>query len=81
MTTRENYIKAATFGYPDHIPVQFSINPACWANYDPGFLSEVMALGDKSGGLMLIYGLYPGLPENNVKAVMDAMERYAFAFS
>ena len=26
---------------------------------------------------MLIYGLYPGVPLNNVRAVMDAMERYA----
>ena len=29
------------------------------------------------GGQMLIYGLYPGVPLENVKALMDAMERYA----
>jgi len=26
---------------------------------------------------MLIYGLYPGVPLENVKALMDAMTRYA----
>jgi len=26
---------------------------------------------------MMIYGLYPGVPVENVRAVMDAMERYA----
>lgn len=30
------------------------------------------------GGLCLIYGLYPGVPLENVKALMDAMEHYAF---
>ena len=30
------------------------------------------------GGLIMTYGLYPGLPLENVKAVMDAMERYAY---
>lgn len=25
----------------------------------------------------MIYGLYPGVPLENVKAVMDAMEKYA----
>lgn len=38
---------------------------------------EVTELGGPEGGLMLVYGLYPGLPRENVKAVMDAMERYA----
>jgi hypothetical protein len=38
---------------------------------------EVEKLGSPEGGLMLIYGLYPGTPMENVKAVMDAMERYA----
>ncbi len=38
---------------------------------------EVEALGSPEGGLMMIYGLYPGVPLENVKAVMDAMERYA----
>jgi len=42
---------------------------------------EVEKLGSPEGGLMMIYGLYPGLPLENVKAVMDAMERYAAFYS
>jgi len=38
---------------------------------------EVEKLGSPQGGLMMIYGLYPGVPLENVKALMDAMERYA----
>jgi len=38
---------------------------------------EVEKLGSKQGGLMMIYGLYPGVPLSNVKALMDAMEKYA----
>jgi hypothetical protein len=37
---------------------------------------EVEKLGGREGGLMMIYGLYPGVPLDNVKAIMDAMERY-----
>jgi hypothetical protein len=37
---------------------------------------EVEELGSPEGGLMMIYGLYPGVPIGNAKAVMDAMERY-----
>ncbi|MFP4383601.1 MAG: uroporphyrinogen decarboxylase family protein [Spirochaetia bacterium] len=39
---------------------------------------EVEKLGSRKGGLMMIYGLYPGIPLKNVKALMDAMEKYAF---
>ncbi|MDR1439688.1 MAG: hypothetical protein LBJ10_06650, partial [Clostridiales bacterium] len=35
------------------------------------------AIGSKQGGLMLIYGMYPGTPLANAGALMDAMERYA----
>jgi uroporphyrinogen decarboxylase len=42
---------------------------------------EVIKLGSKEGGLMMIYGLYPGVPLENVKALMDAMERYAGFYS
>ena len=42
---------------------------------------EVEKLGSKEGGLMMIYGLYPGVPLENVKALMDAMEKYAFYYS
>jgi hypothetical protein len=38
---------------------------------------EVEKLGCRDGGLMMIYGLYPGVPLENVKALMDAMEKYA----
>lgn len=38
---------------------------------------EVEMLGSKKGGLMMIYGLYPGVPIENIRAVMDAMEKYA----
>ena len=37
---------------------------------------EVEELSDPAGGLMMVYGLYPGTPMENVIAVMDAMERY-----
>ena len=42
---------------------------------------EVEKLGSREGGLMMIYGLYPGVPLENIKAVMDAMERYASHYS
>ncbi len=29
----------------------------------------------------MIYGLYPGVPLENIKAVMEAMERYAAFYS
>jgi uroporphyrinogen-III decarboxylase len=38
---------------------------------------EVEKLGRKEGGLMMIYGLYPGVPLENAKALMDAMEKYS----
>jgi hypothetical protein len=42
---------------------------------------EVEKIGSKKGGLMMIYGLYPGVPLENVKAIMDAMEEYASYYS
>lgn len=42
---------------------------------------EVETLGRREGGLMMVFGLYPGTPLANVVAVMDAMERYAFSFT
>lgn len=38
---------------------------------------EVELLGSRQGGLMMIHGVYPGVPLDNVRALMDAMERYA----
>lgn len=37
----------------------------------------IETVGCAEGGLMLIYGLYPGVPLENVKALMDAMTQYA----
>ncbi|OHB80672.1 MAG: hypothetical protein A2W31_12750, partial [Planctomycetes bacterium RBG_16_64_10] len=42
---------------------------------------EVRTLGSARGGLMMIYGLYPGVPLANVQAVMDAMEKYATCYA
>ena len=42
---------------------------------------EVQMLGSPEGGLMMIYGLYPGVPLENVKAIADAMELYATFYS
>jgi len=38
---------------------------------------EVAKLSSPQGGLMMIYGLYPGVPLQNIQALMDAMEKYA----
>ena len=37
----------------------------------------VETVGCKEGGLLMIYGLYPGVPLSTVKALMDAMKKYA----
>lgn len=42
---------------------------------------EVEKLGSRRGGLMMTYGLYPGVPLKNVEALMNAMEKYAVHFS
>jgi uroporphyrinogen-III decarboxylase len=51
------------------------------AEIDELIRGEVEALGSREGGLMLIYGLYPGIPLANAGAVMDAMERYSGYYS
>lgn len=43
--------------------------------------SEVTELGSREGGLTMVFGLYPGTPPENVAALFDAMEKYAFHFS
>lgn len=50
------------------------------AQVDALIRDEIAKLGSKDGGLMMIYGLYPGVPLENVRAVMDAMEKYAFYY-
>jgi uroporphyrinogen decarboxylase len=42
---------------------------------------EVEKMGSEKGGLMMVYGLYPGVPIENIKALMDAMEKYATYYS
>jgi uroporphyrinogen decarboxylase len=37
---------------------------------------EVEKLGSAEGGLTMIHGMYPGVPLENARALMDAMERY-----
>ena len=54
------------FGTPDEI--------------DALILEEVRKIGTPQGGLLMKYGLYPGVPLENAKAVMDAMEKYAFFY-
>lgn len=51
------------------------------AQIDALIREEVEKLGSKEGGLMMVYGLYPGVPLENAKAVMDAMEKYAFYYN
>jgi uroporphyrinogen decarboxylase len=51
------------------------------AQIDDLVRTEVQRLGSKEGGLMMIYGLYPGVPLANAKAVMDAMEKYSTYYS
>lgn len=46
------------------------------AEIDALIRDEVQRLGSREGGLMMIYGLYPDVPLENVAALMDAMERY-----
>ncbi len=51
------------------------------AQIDQLIKDSVEKVGCKEGGLMMVYGLYPGVPLENVKALMDAMERYAFYYN
>ena len=39
---------------------------------------EVTKLSSPAGGLMMIYGWYAGTPLENVRALMDALEKYMF---
>lgn len=49
------------------------------ADIDRHLHTAVEMLAAPEGGLMCIYGLYPGVPLENVEALMDAMDRYADA--
>jgi hypothetical protein len=41
---------------------------------------EVEKLASPEGGLMMTCGIYPGIPVENLRALMDAMEEYSDAF-
>lgn len=51
------------------------------AEIDALICEEVTKLGSKRGGLMMIWGFYPGTPLDNATAVMDAMVKYAGYFA
>ena len=51
------------------------------AEIDALIRQEVETLGSAEGGLMMVYGLYPGVPLQNAKAVADAMEKYSTLYS
>ncbi|TVQ40906.1 MAG: hypothetical protein EA384_01735 [Spirochaetaceae bacterium] len=55
------------FGTPDQI--------------DAHVRNAVQRLGCREGGLILKYELYPGVPLENIGALMDAMEKYSQHFS
>lgn len=38
---------------------------------------EVEKIGTPEGGLLMVYGLYPGTPIENAEAVAAAMEKYS----
>lgn len=44
---------------------------------DDHIREAVEKLHDPAGGLSLTHGLYPGIPIENVRALMDAMEKYS----
>ncbi len=43
--------------------------------------AEVETLGSRAGGLMMVYGMYPGIPLANARALMDALEKYSTHFA
>jgi hypothetical protein len=51
------------------------------AQIDEMIADDVKRLSSPDGGLWMIYGLYPQIPIENAKALMDAMTRYAFFWS
>jgi hypothetical protein len=48
------------------------------AQIDALIREEVEKISTPAGGLCMVYGWYPGVPLENARAVMDAMEKYAF---
>ena len=50
------------------------------AQIDAHVRNCIETIGCREGGLMMIYGLYPGVPLENVRALMDAMTKYAYFY-
>lgn len=48
------------------------------AEVDALVREEVEKLSSPAEGLMLKFGWYPGTPLENIKALMDAFEKYMF---
>ena len=63
------------------IPLAEKLNSKSTFSCDVENKEEVTKLGSKQGGLMMIFGLYPGVPLENIKALMDAMEKYSGHYS
>jgi len=51
------------------------------AEVDALIRTEIETLGSREGGLTMVYGLYPGIPVANAKALLDAMEKYSTYYS
>jgi len=51
------------------------------ADVDALIREEVVKLSVREGGLMMIYGWYAGTPLENIKALMDALEKYMYYWS
>ena len=51
------------------------------ADIDALIREEVEKLSSPAGGLTFVFGWYPGTPLENIKALMDALEKYMFYWS
>ena len=51
------------------------------AEVDALVREEVEKLSSPAGGLMMIFGWYPGTPIENIDALMGAMEKYMYYWS
>ena len=69
MTPKENFIRTAKFDYPEYIPMQFHINPACWEYYpqDAVVMGIVPAGDEKMKSRVLKYLVKKKLPSESKK--------------
>ena len=51
------------------------------AEVDALIREEVEKLSSPAGGLMMVFGWYAGTPLENIRALMDALEKYMFYWS